>query len=248
MRSNVKSGSLNETMILIALNKHYFKDLDSKWKRHLKRMFKDIKDDDYIIANYFEYKDAKPDIEIIVNKRKVLLSIKSGHAPVMHHEPVYTFFDFLRKQNVPEKIIKIIAFYHYGFSLKKGITDHILSREEIIEKYPSQIKEANDYFKNHQEIVREMIYRTIIKGRLDRDLIDYFYYGNSTKGFLLSTANIINMIANDRNEYNKTIHFNSLTYVSRARNPNNHRKHNIDISWPKLCLLFYDEKFMKKYG
>ena len=93
-----------------------------------------------------------------------------------------------------------------------------------------------------------MIYRTIIRGRLDRDLIDYFYYGNSTKGFLLSTANIINMIANDRNEYNKTIHFNSLTYVSRARNPNNPRKHNIDISWPKLCLLFYDEKFMKKYG
>ena len=52
MRSQSKSGSVNESMILLALNNHRFKDLSDKWKRHMKRMFKDIKDDDLIRVNY----------------------------------------------------------------------------------------------------------------------------------------------------------------------------------------------------
>ncbi len=112
MRSNAKSGSVNESMILIALNNHYFKNLSDKWKRHVKRMFKDIKDGDLIKVNYYSIKNAKPDLEIIVNNRKILLSVKSGHAPTMHQEPIKTFFDFLRGLEVPKRIIDTIAFYH----------------------------------------------------------------------------------------------------------------------------------------
>ena len=248
MRSNSKDGSLNETIILTALNKHHFKDLDPHWQKHIKRMFKEINDDDIIIVKYFEHKDAKPDLEIKVNNRKVLLSVKSGHAPTMHYEPIKTFFDFLRELGVSERIIKIIAFYHYGFSLKKGVTNHILSREEIIKQYSAQITEVNEYFKVHQEMVREIIYRTIIRGRLKRDLIDYLYYGNSSKGFLLSTSDIFRLITQDSNEDCESIHFNQLTYISCARNKDNPRKHHIKINWPILCKWFYDENFMKRYG
>lgn len=248
MRNNSKDGSVNETMILNALDKHYFKDLDPKWKKHMKRMFKNISDDDYIIVNYFKDKDAKPDLEIIVRNKKVLLSIKSGHAPTMHYEPIKTFFDFLREFGVPERIIKIIAFYHYGYSLKKGSTYKVLSRDEILERYPEAIKEVNDYFIKHQEIVRELVYRSIIKGRLKRDLIDYFYYGNSAKGFLLSTGDIFRIIASNHNDGCNSIHFNQLTYVSCARNPDNQNKHHIKISWPVLCKYFYDKEFMERYG
>ena len=143
MRSNAKDGFNNETMIVNALNNHLFKDLSPNWKRHVKRMFKDIDDNDHIKAYYYEFKDAEPDIVISVKKRKILLSIKSGHAPTMHQEPVKTFYDFLRSVDVPERIIKIISFYHYGFSLRKRISNHILSREEIMERYPKEIKEVN---------------------------------------------------------------------------------------------------------
>ena len=248
MRQYAKDGSLNETLILQTLNKHYYKDLSPKWQRHMKRMFKQIKDDDYINVKYYEYKDAKPDLEIIVNDRKILLSVKSGHAPTMHQELIQTFFDFLRQLEVPERITKIIAFYHYGYSLKKGATPKVLSRDEIIAKYPKQIKEANDFFRTHQDIVREIVYRSIIRGRLKRDLIDYFYYGNVSKGYLLSVSDIFRLIINDSYETCESIHFNQLTYVPGSRDKDSDRKHNIKINWPILCKWFYDADFMNRFG
>lgn len=248
MRSNSKDGALNETIILTMLNEHRYKDLDAKWKRHIKRMFKKITDDDYIFVNYYEHKDAKPDLVIRVNERRVYLSIKSGHAPTVHYEPIRTFFDFLKTLGVPERIIKIISFYHYGYSLKPGVTNKVLSRDEILEKYPKQIKEANDYFLSHQQVVSEIVYRCIIRGRLKRELIDYFYYGNSLKGFLLSTSDIFSLVLKNPNELCPSIHFNELTYVSCARDKDNERRHHLRINWPILCKWFYDEEFMKKYG
>ena len=248
MRSHSKDGSMNETMIRLALNNHHFKDLSDKWKRHIGRMFKDIKEDDLITVNYYEFGDAKPDLEIIVNKRKVLLSIKSGHSPCMHYEPVYTFYNFLRDLKVPERIIKIIAFYHYGYSLKKELRERHLTREEIVKEFPDQIKEVNNYFSNNEDLMREIIYRTIIRGRLKRDVIDYFYYGNSSRGFLLSPTDIFNLIIKESKVFYETLSFKSLTYVSCARNPENTKRHHIKIYWPILCRWYYDEEFMKKYG
>ena len=248
MRSHSKDGSLNETMILIALNNHHFKDLSDKWKRHVKRMFKEIKDDDFITAKYYSYSDGKPDLEIIVNKRKVLLSIKSGHSPCMHYEPVYTFYNFLRDLNTPERIIKIIAFYHYGYSLRKEKREKHYTREEIVKEFPNEIKEVNDFFNSNEDLIREIIYRCIIKGRLKRDVIDYFYYGNSSRGFLLSTSDIFKLILNEPKVFYETLSFKSLTYVSCARNPDNPKRHHIKINWPILCRWYYDDDFMKKYG
>ena len=56
MRFHAKDGSMNESMILIALNNHHFKDLSDKWKRHISRMFKEIKDDDLIVRGWLLYR------------------------------------------------------------------------------------------------------------------------------------------------------------------------------------------------
>lgn len=247
MRSHAKDGGMNETLILTALNKHYYKDLDEKWKKHMKRMFKDIIEDDYILCNYYAYKDAKPDLEIIVNDKKIYLSIKSGHAPTVHREPIRTFFEFLRSLDVPERIIKIIAFYHYGYSLKDKHHTEVLTRKEIIEKYGKYIKEVNKYFVEHKEIVREIIYRSIVRGRMKRDLVDYFYYGNSAKGYLLSVYDIIGLIYKDPNEECSSICFYGLTYISNARKLDSPNRHRMQINWPILCKWFYDKDFLAKY-
>ena len=107
-------------MILTALDKHHSNDLDSKWKRHIKRMFKNITNDDYIRARYYEFKEAKPDI--------------------------------------------------------------------------------------------------------------------------------LRLIMEDKNENCDSICFNSLIYISCARNLSNPLKYNIKINWPILSKYFYDEDFLKKYG
>ena len=248
MRYQSKSGSINETMIRQALNNHLFKDLDPNWKRHMKRMFKDINDYDLIHADYYEYSDAKPDLVISVNKRRVFLSIKSGHAPCVHYEGVFSFYDFLKMQDVPKDIIRLIRFYHYGYDVRLTGQEKIMSREQIIEKYPGLIKKVNNYFIEHSEIVREIIYRSIISGRLKRDLIDYFYYGSVSKGYLLSIYDIVDLILKDKNSSCMSICFYGLTYVSGARDPNSPKNHNLKIHWPILCKYFYDSAFMKKYG
>ena len=248
MRSHAKDGAYNETSILNMLNNHHFKDLSTNWKRHMKRMFKNIQDDDYIISNYHKDKQGKPDIEIIVNNRKINLSIKSGSHPAVHNEPIKTFFDFLRTYDVPERIIKIISFYHYGYSLKKGVYTPPLTREEIISKYSQYIQEVNNYFREHQEIVNEIIYRAVIRGRLEGELIDYFYYGNSAKGLLFSTRDVINLIMNDKNKGCESICFNSLIYGPGERKSNGPKHHKIKLSWPILAHYYYDDGFMKKYG
>lgn len=248
MNSHSKDGMLNEQIIIRALNNHKFIDLDDNWKRHMRRMFPHIKPNDHIRTYKYIYPDAKPDIEIVVNDKKIFLSIKSGRSPCMHYEPIYTFRRFLKENGVPERIIKIILFYHYGYSLKKRVSDHILSREEILNMFPKEIKEANDYFKSHSSFLVELIYRAIIRGRLKRDLIDFFYYGNVNKGFLLSVTDIINLITNSNPNTDQTLAFKCLTYVAVSRDPNNERHHNLKINWPILCTYFYDTNFMDKYG
>ena len=189
----------------------------------------------------------KPDIEITCKNRKVLLSIKSGHAPEVHSEHTYSFYDFLRGLDVPERIIKIISFYHFGCTFKRR-DEKSYTREQIINKYSRYIKEVNDYFNNHDEIVREIIYRCIIRGRTKRDVIDYFYYGNSAKGFLLSYSDIYKLISSDIREFNETIHFKSLTYGAGSRKLDSDRRYVLKIRWPKLCIWYYDTGFMHRYG
>ena len=181
-----------------------------------------------------------------MNNRKILLSVKSGHAPTMHQEHIKTFFEFLRGLDVPESIIEIIAFYHYGYFLNQH--RGILTREQIVCYYPEKIKEVNDYFNNHEDIIRELIYRSIIRGRVKGDLIDYFYYGNSARGFLLSVSDIVKLIIGGENSYYETLTFKQLTYVACSRDRNNPKRHYVKINWPVLCKYFYDDDFMKKYG
>ena len=239
---------LNEQIIIGALDNHKYQDLDDNWKRHMKRMFPRIRPNDLINAAKYEYPDAKPDIEIVVNNKKIFLSIKSGRSPCMHYEPIYTFKEFLKENGVPDRIIKIICFYHYGYSLKKRVSDHILTRKEILEMFPNKIKEVNDYFKSHPSLLTELIYRTIIRGRLKRDLIDFFYYGNINKGFLLSVKDIIELITKSDVNTDQTLAFKCLTYVAVSRDPHNERHHNLKINWPILCCYFYDPNFMEMYG
>jgi len=192
MNFHKADGSANETMILNTLDKHYFRDLSDKWKRHLKKMFNGISDGDYIHCMHYAWPDAKPDLVIMVGGHKVFLSVKSGRNPTMHEEPTRTFYKFLETYDIPPRIINIIKFYHYGYTKVKDHYTRVFTRDEIIEKYGKYIKEVNEYFENNKDIVQEIIYRSIIKGRLQRDLIIIFIMGMPQKGFCYQEMRFLN--------------------------------------------------------
>ena len=249
MRAEAKGGIANETMIRVVLDNHRYKELSEKWKRHMKRMFPEIGDNDLIKTMTYPHRDAKPDLIIIVNSRKVYLSIKSGHSPVVHHEPIYTFFDFLKQYEVPDRILNLLRFYHYGAAYMIGENSNkIYTREEIVSKYPQVIKEINDYFASREELISQIVYRTVIKGRLDRDLIDYFYYGNAARGYLLSVSEILKLITRSKCILNQTVSFRHLTYVSGSRHVGEPLQKQVKIHWPVLCKWFFDTAFMMRFG
>lgn len=247
MKSQNNDGINNETMILLALNNRHYKDLSTKWKRHIKRMFKHIEDGDLVKAYYYEHKDAKPDLVISVNDKKIFLSIKSGRSSTMHSESINTFFDFLSGLNVPSDVKEYIYLYHYGY-FYYGDKSKPLTRDELIKEFPEIIYSVNSYFSNNNDILQEIIYRAIIRGRFKYDLVDYLYYGNVAKGYLLSVTDIIKLILNTPNWMCQSICFNTLVYVSNARNIDNERRHSFKINWPILSKWFYDDEFLKRYG
>ena len=119
---------------------------------------------------------------------------------------------------------------------------------QIAAANPKYVKEVNEFFSSHEDILREIIYRTIIRGRLKRDLIDYFYYGNPAKGFLLSAKDIDRLITKEKTALNKTVAFKSLTYVGYGRSEDKEKRQELMIHWPILCKWFYDKGFMIMYG
>ena len=242
-RDNYKAGSDNEIMILTAINKHQFKDLDEKWKAHIKKMFKNIKDEDTIYAYFYPDKHAKPDIVVRVGHKKVMLSIKSGHAPVVHQEETKTFLYFLHENGVPDRIISILYFYIKGKTKNVSNNGKPFTREELIERYGNYFKEANEYFITHKEISRQIIYRSIFQGIRNSDSIDYLYYGNSARGFLLSMNDVMKEILSDKNMESNVPHFYALTIQAMTRNENSSKHIYMKILWPVLCVKFYDEEF-----
>ena len=248
MNFHHQDGSANETMILNTLDKHYFRDLSDKWKQHMTKMFNGIADGDYIRVMHYAWPDAKPDLVIMVGGHKVFLSIKSGRNPTMHEEPVKTFYKFLETYNVPLRIRNIMRFYHYGYTKVGNRYTRTFTHDEIIGKYGKYIKEVNEYFQNHRDLVQEIIYRSILKGRLQRDLIDFFYFGNPAKGFLLSRDDIFKLILNDNCHLDDLICFKSLTYVAGSRKQESECRHKMKIHWPVLSKWFYDDDFCKKYS
>ena len=247
-KEEMLKGSINKESIIKTLDQHYFKDLDKKWKYHLQTMFGDIKDNDLIRVRYYDNRHAKPDIVISACNRSVNVTIKTGHAPSIHNESITTFITFLKNINIPDNIISIIKFYHYGVSSSVHTNGTIYNREEILDKYPHLINEASNYFSTHKEKVKKIIYRSIIRGKTHSEPIDYFYYGNVYKGFLLSKYDILDFITSDNNSTCKSLHFCQLVYQPCSRDISKKGRHSMKISWPILCLKFYDEKFNKRYG
>ena len=245
----MQSGKQNEIDILSALTGKKHCDLEDNWKRHIKKMFPEVKSNDVVHAYFYHDGHAKPDLVVTVNDRSIRLSIKSGKNPSCHLENYSDFASFLTSIGVSDRILKIIYFYQFGRTEKLSNNGEPFTREELQTKYERYIKEANEYFLAHPGMVKKIIYRSLIRGvRYRAEPIDYFYYGNVFRGFLLSYDEINKVILEDPFVDCKAIHFYSLVFQPDGRNVNKSNHLFIRIKWPILSLRFYDEEFVEKYS
>lgn len=217
-------------------------------------VFIDLVDGEWIDAD--KYKDimsylkffydgrAKPDIYLECRHTKVKISIKSGHNPSIHQENFFDFIKFLKRIGISSRTIKIISFYHFGKIKKLSNNGKPFTKDEMIKNYGKYLKQANEEI-NKKKIIEEIIYRTIIKGaKIDREEIDYLYYGSSEKGFLLSIEDIYSLVIKDKKEDILQLHFGGLIYQPSGRREDRVDRYYSRIKWPILCVKFYDNKII----
>lgn len=237
----MNDGIKNELLIIRKLNNKMFCDLSYHWKSIIKRIYPNINKNDIIRAYSFNDRHAKPDIVISLNNNKVKISIKTGHNPSMHQEYYYDFFKFLERNNVSTKTIKIISFYHFGMSKKLSNNGCPFTKNEIVTRFKDYIIFANNELNKRTDLLEKIIYRSIIIGsNQEREEIDYLYYGNVEKGFLLSKNEIYDIIMNEKKDDDLFIHFGGLIYQPSGRKVNSRDRNYSRIKWPLLCVKFYE--------
>ena len=95
----MNSGEQNENNIAKYLNLKMVKELNEFWKEIIYKMFPTAQDADIIHSFLIDARHVKPDIIVKINKIQKLISIKTGHNPSVHQEHIYSFYDYLRKNN-----------------------------------------------------------------------------------------------------------------------------------------------------
>ncbi|MCQ2087702.1 MAG: hypothetical protein MJZ37_06520 [Bacilli bacterium] len=232
-------GLKNEKDIIDYLNEKRFKDLNEKWKNHIKHMFPFVIEKDLIHCSHYEDQNGKPDIVITVRHTNMYVSIKTGKKCSMHQEPIETFLAFLKKKGVSDRTLKIIKFYQYGETEKLNNNGRPFTPKELEEKFKDYFTEASKDL-DKLEIIDAVIFRSILKGCvLKRYKVNYLYYGNLETGYLLSEEDIYSLVLQYRNHDKTAIHFGGLNLQPARRERSNIKYHDIRIKWPILSLLYY---------
>lgn len=224
------------------LNNKAFNELSEKWKKHIKRMFPDVKDDTMIYCSKHENYFAKGDIDIRIKGSKKIVSLKNGRNACMHRERFKWIYKTLKDAGVSFNTLNVITLYQFGESKIFGHQDQPLTKEEIVDKYGHLIQKANEEL-NDDQILDLIINRAIIQGGQEyRQKIDYLYYGNLEKGILVSVEQIYASIKSRKSISSSWIQFGQLVFQPGARNRRTNDYLETTIRWPVLSKLFYITK------
>lgn len=251
MEENYKNfGTNNEKEISDYLKGKFYRDLDEKWKGHIKVMFPKVKDTDYITSWRCYDKIGKPDINIRVGYSIAKISIKTGRSPAVHQESINSFLSFLSELGFSEKTLRAIELYQYGRTPEISNNGKPYSKEELEDIFKDRFIEANEELNSDDEKLKKIISRCVFKGRLEESKeIDYLYYGILNNGILLSRAQIEEILLKDKSHYKKTLHFGGLLFQSKGRDPKSVDAYKCAIRWPMLTKFFYEfdpDKFIQE--
>lgn len=224
------------------LNNKKFSQLSKKWKKHLKRMFPDIKEDTTIYCSKHENYFAKGDIDIRIKGEKKIISLKNGKNACMHRERFTWLYHSFKDMGVSNETLNVLTLYQFGECRSFGHIEKPLTKEEIVAKYSNLLLKANKEL-NNENVIDMIIERSVIVGRKEyRQKIDYLYYGNLEKGILISVDQIYKSIKSRKQLSSNWLHFGQLVFQPGARSRTNNDYLETTIHWPVLSKLFYVAK------
>ena len=91
-------GKSEEKNLVNNLNNKKFSDLDYKHKEIISKSFSNISENSIIKASNISG-NLKPDLEILINNKTNLYSLKTGSGNSIHQEPLDEFIKFSKELN-----------------------------------------------------------------------------------------------------------------------------------------------------
>lgn len=235
--NNKKGLDIEYSLINHINNNKFLNKLNPNIKLFIKELFPKLKNTDEIIAKKY-FSNYKPDIVIEAYGIKKYISIKTGKNNSVHQEHIFSFCNFLKEQNTPEKTIANLLFFHFNDQTKNGSGMNRKNAANFIENNPRIIKDINNYF-NNNNFVEKAINRILFEGEYyNLPKVDYIYYGNLNNGIWASRTQILNyMIKN--NIFSNSIHISKIYYQSLQRNlsnkpQNEFRRYYVQFKWHSI--------------
>ncbi len=232
------SGYKNEYEFIDYLNLRKVKFLNPMFKDFIEKLFKNIKEDDYIYCSKI-CDNCKGDIKIKINDEVKIISIKKGVKNSVHLEPLESFVDFLKYYGVTNEIINNYLEYHYADGTTDGKGEKRLDAKEFKINNQEKIDEFNKNI-NNKFLLHRACYRFVFKGIHGQDEIDAIIFGVVDDFIWATKQEIEEVILSKINEYSTGPHFGPLSIQpwNRCinRNPKYERCRNyIQIKWYNLA-------------
>ena len=152
-------GKSEEKNLVNNLNNKKFSDLDYKHKEIISKSFSNISENSIIKASNISG-NLKPDLEILINNKTNLYSLKTGSGNSIHQEPLDEFIKFSKELNKSsEEILDTIKFFIWTDGTTDGtgeIRDR-MDKKTLRLKYPEKLSLIKNFFFNNKIMIIERI-------------------------------------------------------------------------------------------
>ena len=229
----MQQGIKNEYDFAHLIDKKKYKDLPINIQDLLLSIFQSINNNSVIecwCSKYYE----KADIKIKIEGEIKGISIKTGHQCSMHQEIIKTFYNFLLKIGVKEKIIDNFNDYMNGKENNEKI-----DALTYIQKNEKSIKEIREEL-NKYYIKTNLIIRFIFQGNEKQNYgCDALIYGTPEKFLWATKDEILKFLIEYKLINAKNINVSALNIKNydrnlRENNTNQKSKQQIQVKWYTL--------------
>lgn len=226
----MQKGFINEENFARKLDNKKFKMLNSNFQNMLNSIFKNISEEDIVEcwqSQYFE----KADIKVKINNEIKGISIKTGKYCSMHQENTESFYPFLRKIGVDEKIIKNIEKFLVG----KVNEQRVDAITYIFHNY-NEVKEIREEL-NKYYVKINLILRFIFQGTEKQKYgCDAIIHGTPENFIWATKDEVLEYLINYQNNHEIYLKFSALNLKSYDRNLQNNeqrklKQSEIQIKW-----------------
>ena len=240
------NGVENEYEFVLLLNTKKIEELDINTQEMIYSIFNNVSALQTIKAWRNHYKQ-KTDVMIKIGNTIKGISIKKGSRNSVHVEPIGEFVKFLRKNKIPEAIIKKYLEYHYADGSIDGSGKNRINSFEYRYNHMENINLINKYL-NNKHIIKKAIERFVLKGTNSIYEIDAICIGEANDYLWMTKKQIKEILENNSNLDSSGIHISSLFIQPQTRNLNYNRlyeskRHCVQIKWYSI----FDDIMQYKY-